>query len=809
MGLQHLVRLRRHIRPPVVVPANAFYFAANGSGNGQTIGAPALFNIGDVNTQLQAGKIVKMLGPAVTPAPDADPRPDEFFEDAYGHIVEVPGTIEFIAHPANPGGPRGTFVGSREKWILPADPEEVTDFSGKAVGGTGLVLRAPCVIRGINARRMGTVINFDTNNAAHGTIIEDFSGYNIQRFNDTLQRVITSGVGRTTEVNVNDVIIRRGELIGYSKAAIRAMHYCQDWLIEDVTGNSGRQANDSFARLIVFDYFAQRMLVRRCIGRNAHMTTGSYRNGDACVEWNDGNRFIVIEDCEGYGATDGGFDGKGFDAILRRCVSGDNKRQYRVWCDGLYEDCTSLAPHNRGDVTNGRAHIFIAGSFEPNRATDPLAGFASSEYRGRGYFRRPVINTAGQDAGTATILTEAGAIGHLVNGIIDGQPLTYANMGFTQIHAESKVIVYQGSEDPADIGCEIITPMVQTAPESTRVNIALQARNKAGAVNTECYWELDREHPGVKDNSVRLSSWVTHNPVLSFDAPPAPGVFSIDVTVIDAAKNRITQTLTVASQVVGETDAPAVAGHGAIAYTKNSATVTNVPLPAVFANDIIYAYVYSNAAGVNHPSIPGFELDPDLSNVQDSTFKTWKLWRRCDGTEAPNHTASFWSDGPINASVPGDPGTVACSAVNNSTIHAVKFVVVRYARQAGKPYELASKANIGQPPIPPPLPAPQTYLTPTAGAGCNLSIRNRLLLSVFTARNDIKDGVVDASTPDWSLNDSQWVSGANTGDMTFTTMVQKATEAKNYPGGKLFWTQTARTYHLTDCVAFLPREDPP
>lgn len=771
----------------------AFYIAANGTGNGKTINNPSPFSAAIVNSALAAGKIVKMIGPAVTPALDAPKRADEFPEDPYGHIVTQAGVIDFIKHPSNPDGPNGQFCGSRKAWVPPADSEEITDVStGFAVGGNGFVFRAPVIVTGLSARRMGTVINFDTPNVANASIIQDYSARNIQRFQDTLDNL------GTTNVRVDDLIFRRGVLDGYSKAAHRAMDYSQGWVFEDITGNSRRQANDSFARLIVFDYFSHNMIVRRCVGRNSHMTTGQYWNGDSCVEWNDGNHDIYLEDCEGYGSTDGGIDGKGFNNTIIRGIFGNNKRNIRCWGESTYIGGTSIAPHNRGDTTNGRCHAFIAGYSEPNRATDPLAGFRSSRFRGLALIEDYDFITTGQDAGTALILTEPGSLAHIVNSRIDGVPLTYANTGTTQINDSSKVIIYQGSKDPAVINCQITTPASHTTPETAVFNLQLTSTSAASgsAINTDCRWELDRNDALITSNTVTLNSWCSATPVLTLIAPTAPNVFTFDVTCVDAAKNRVTRTLTVTAVAVNETDAPVIASNGILAATKTGSSVTNNYPASKFAFDVIWVSVYSNAVGVDHPSIPGFTLVPELSNVQSTTFKTWKLYRRLDGSEGSTFTTTFWSDA-------GE--TTLCSAVNNTTSHTVNFINIRFAKQTGTPFESPTVLNIGQPPVPPPLPAPQTYVTPTKAAGCSPSGVNRLMLAVLTGRNDITDGVVDVSTPEWKFNDAQWFTGASSGDMTFTSVTQVNTEIRAYTGANLFWTKTTRTFHLTDCVAFLPR----
>lgn len=780
-------------------PGNEFYIAANGSGNGRRIDTPALFSAATINEALSGGKVVKMLGPAVTPAITADRRADEFPEDPYGHIIEVAGVIDFIKHPGNPSGPNGTFAGSRFAMAAPVDPEAITDVTGQTVGNTGLVLRAPVIITGITARRMGTVINFDTSEVANGTIVQDFVGTNFQRFNDTLQRVITPGVDRTTEVTLSNITWRRGIMDGYSKAALRAMHYCHDWLFEDITGNSWRQDKDSFARMIVFDFWSHHMIVRRCIGRNPTSTSTAYYNGDACVEWNDGNHHIYLEDCEGYGATDGGIDGKGFNNTVVRGIFGDNKRNIRCWADDTtYTGVKLYPPKNRGDTGNGRTFTFIAGSFSPSRVTDPLAGKKSSKFRGRGFFDAVEFFTIGQEAGTTLILTEPGAIGHYVNCVIDGAPLTTANMGTVSISALSKVIIYQGSKDPAVINCQITSPMTHTAPTDALFQLPLRASSASETINTQCYWELNRNSPyidnGKATDDIELSSWTVHNPTLSM-LMPAPGqVMSIDVTVFDAAKNPITAALNVTSVAVANTDAPAIAANGIIGSTKTDPTITKA-LPSVKDKDIIQVDVYSNAIGVNHPSIPGFTRDPAFDNVQNTTAKSWRFWKRSDGTET-SITTSFWSNAD---------DTGACSPVSGSTSHDLIVTIIRYAKETGTPYETVTAGNLVNMDQPPSTPVP--YVSTSAHATINTGGNNRLLFAMWIGRNDGVDMDVHSSTPTWAINSSQWYEGAAGGDMTFTSVIKKAPTMGAYPGAKLTWSRTTRFAHMTSVCAYLPRAE--
>jgi len=86
-----------------------------------------------------------------------------------------------------------------------------------------------------------------------------------------------------------------------------------------------------------------------------------YWNGDGISVERNCDRGL-IEDVEIYGCTDGGIDCKASDIIMRRVVSRDNKRNYRLWGQRMrMEECTSDAGRKRGG-SSGVAHVWLDGA---------------------------------------------------------------------------------------------------------------------------------------------------------------------------------------------------------------------------------------------------------------------------------------------------------------------------------------------------------------------------------------------------------------------------------------------------------------
>lgn len=94
----------------------------------------------------------------------------------------------------------------------------------------------------------------------------------------------------------------------------------------------------------------------RCTARNAYNTATWHRPDDVGAPYWNGDGFvaesgvynITFIDCMAFDNTDGGWDVKATDVVLRGCVSFRNKRNYRVWANAKFENCIAGYPFKRG-----------------------------------------------------------------------------------------------------------------------------------------------------------------------------------------------------------------------------------------------------------------------------------------------------------------------------------------------------------------------------------------------------------------------------------------------------------------------------
>jgi hypothetical protein len=88
---------------------------------------------------------------------------------------------------------------------------------------------------------------------------------------------------------------------------------------------------------------------------------GDYWNGDGFSD-EPGNHHIVYEECAARGSTDGGFDCKSRNVLLRECIAEDNKRNFRIWSErATLSGCTSRNPNFRGaaEESASACHVWI------------------------------------------------------------------------------------------------------------------------------------------------------------------------------------------------------------------------------------------------------------------------------------------------------------------------------------------------------------------------------------------------------------------------------------------------------------------
>lgn len=171
---------------------------------------------------------------------------------------------------------------------------------------------------------------------------EDMTALNVQRF---LENGIVSG---QTDATITGLTIRRITVDRHSKDAIRLQYDTHDALIEKVAADSQRVDGDNFAMGVHATGTVHDVTHRRVVSKNCHYDKGlQYWNGDGFVA-EAGTYRLTYEDCRASGHTDGGFDLKGDDHLLERCVAWDNKRNFRLWGRATLIDPIGLNPNKRG-----------------------------------------------------------------------------------------------------------------------------------------------------------------------------------------------------------------------------------------------------------------------------------------------------------------------------------------------------------------------------------------------------------------------------------------------------------------------------
>jgi Alpha-L-arabinofuranosidase B, catalytic len=87
---------------------------------------------------------------------------------------------------------------------------------------------------------------------------------------------------------------------------------------------------------------------------------------------------LRIDDVLTWGNTDGGFDIKGVDAVLTRCIARENKRNYRMWHSGItLVDCEGYRPVHPGGT--GSAAQIWAGTNGANGGQRVIGGVFDNE----------------------------------------------------------------------------------------------------------------------------------------------------------------------------------------------------------------------------------------------------------------------------------------------------------------------------------------------------------------------------------------------------------------------------------------------
>jgi hypothetical protein len=195
--------------------------------------------------------------------------------------------------------------------------------------------------------------------------MEDCTGVNVRRFFSTYT---TRG---QADADLSHAVFRRCRVSGFSKSMITIGYRGHDVLIEDCSGDSEGQDGDAFAMGLhlqgeVHAVVIRRTAMRNCLDLVRHGQSNRYRNGDGFVAEPHVSD-LTLEDCVASGCSDAGFDLKARGVRVVRCVSEDNKRNFRLWADSTLIECVSRAPRSRGGV-GGAAHFWAGAPRAPTPA---------------------------------------------------------------------------------------------------------------------------------------------------------------------------------------------------------------------------------------------------------------------------------------------------------------------------------------------------------------------------------------------------------------------------------------------------------
>jgi hypothetical protein len=216
------------------------------------------------------------------------------------------------------------------------------------------------LMNGANHLAFETLVFRNVGNGAFrfGADVEDISirsvkAYNVQRFiEDTASKP-------NATATVTRLVVKNVEIRGFSKAAIRLRYDSNDIVIEDVFGDSEKQAHDNFAIGVALDGTVHGVVIRRTTMGNAYNDKGEYWNGDGFTT-ERGVHDVRFENTRSFGNTDAGYDLKSRDTVLIGAVAEKNKRNFRIWSDSVtIKDSTGDGPVKAGG-SGSAAQVWLA-----------------------------------------------------------------------------------------------------------------------------------------------------------------------------------------------------------------------------------------------------------------------------------------------------------------------------------------------------------------------------------------------------------------------------------------------------------------
>lgn len=193
-------------------------------------------------------------------------------------------------------------------------------------------------------------------------ILEDCPGDNVRRFfEDNI-----SGV--ETDASVNGLTIRRCNVIGCSKDAIRVRYNSSNITIEGTDANNHMildgmfQGPDAFGRGITIQGTTHDGVVRfvtmRRFTSGPEDNSGFYQGDGITTEQQTYN--FAVSDCRAELNADEGFGLKGGPHTITDCISEGNCRNFTAWSDCVLTRCKSRDPHVMGGNSTGRGYQILS-----------------------------------------------------------------------------------------------------------------------------------------------------------------------------------------------------------------------------------------------------------------------------------------------------------------------------------------------------------------------------------------------------------------------------------------------------------------
>lgn len=336
-----------------VSTANIAYIIPGGVGDGSSWASGA--NIANLNfliDQVGPGGVVYIR------ANDGDIYASNSYTITNGGASGEPITIS--GRSSNGDFNHAIISGGRTNWTLPSNSEITTNTALWTHGGDFLELGT-----GANHLRFEYLDIRRVQNAFEQTsIITDIQYRNLEGYN--VRRFIESSAG----ANVTNVVIDTVNIVGHSKHGIRIRGSSNNWLLNNVNINSGRQDYDNFAVCIAISETAHDITVNNALLENCHDTNGSYWNGDG-ISTEVGNYDLFFKNIETHGHTDGGIDSKGRTSYTN-VHSYDNKVNLRLHANNhIANGVTSNTVNMRGG-TGHPAHIGLYYNNPVNRGTTAI-----------------------------------------------------------------------------------------------------------------------------------------------------------------------------------------------------------------------------------------------------------------------------------------------------------------------------------------------------------------------------------------------------------------------------------------------------